>query len=269
LDTAPEPEYYPATEVLPAPTLSPTPPSSVLAFQDVHFSYDDDRATLQGITLDVQEGAVAAVVGPSGSGKSTLFRLLMGYYPVESGSVSLLDKPLHAYTLRELRDLFAFVPQDAYLYTGTVRENIRYGRPDASEAEITAAATAAYAHQFIQELPDGYQTLVGERGARLSGGQRQRIAIARALLKQSPFLLLDEATSALDSESETLVQQALETLMQGRTTLVIAHRLSTIENADIIYVVDDGQVVERGRHQALIGQEGLYHHLYDLQFQDS
>jgi ATP-binding cassette, subfamily B, bacterial len=269
LDTAPEPETYPATAVLPALSTSPARPNSVLAFQDVQFSYDDDRATLQGITFDVQEGAVAAVVGPSGSGKSTLFRLLMGYYPVESGSVSLLGKPLHAYTLRDLRDLFAFVPQDAYLYTGTVRENIRYGRPDASEAEITAAATAAYAHQFIQELPDGYQTLVGERGARLSGGQRQRIAIARALLKQSPFLLLDEATSALDSESETLVQQALDTLMRGRTTLVIAHRLSTIEKADVIYVVEDGQVVEHGRHQALIGQEGLYHHLYELQFQDS
>jgi ABC-type multidrug transport system fused ATPase/permease subunit len=240
----------------------------VLGFQNVYFSYADGRSTLQGITFDIQEGHVAAVVGPSGSGKSTIFRLLMDYYPVKSGSVSILGKALHSYALRDLRNLFAFVPQDAYLYTGTVMENIRYGRPDASEDEITAAATAAYAHQFIQELPEGYQTLVGERGARLSGGQRQRVAIARALLKKAPFLLLDEATSALDSESETLVQQALDVLMRGRTTIVIAHRLSTIENADIIYVVDNGRVVERGKHQELIGKEGLYHHLYELQFQD-
>jgi len=266
LDTAPEPDRYPETPGLPSHDVA-SPEDAVIAFQDVRFSYGDDRAALAGITLAVPEGDVAAVVGPSGSGKSTLFRLLMGYYPVESGSVSVLGKPLHTYSLHDLRDLFAFVPQDAYLYTGTVMENIRYGSPGATEAEIIAAADAAYAHQFIQELPDGYQTLVGERGARLSGGQRQRIAIARALLKQSPFLLLDEATSALDSESETLVQQALERLMLGRTTLVIAHRLSTIENADVIYVVDEGKVIESGRHETLIEQEGLYRHLHDLQFQ--
>jgi ATP-binding cassette subfamily B protein len=269
LDTSPEPDYYPPMETLQAPSTSPISSSSVLTFQDVHFSYDTGGATLQGITFGVQEGQIAAVVGPSGSGKSTIFRLLMGFYPAKSGDISILGKPLHAYALRELRDLFAFVPQDAFLYAGTVLENIRYGSPDASETEITAAATAAYAHEFILELPQGYETLVGERGARLSGGQRQRIAIARALLKKSPFLLLDEATSALDSESETLVQQALDTLMHGRTTLVIAHRLSTIENADIIYVVNNGQVVERGKHQALIAETGLYRHLYELQFQDN
>ncbi len=269
LDTAPEPEYYPAVEMLPARSTSPAQPDSVLSFQDVSFSYGDDRITLQGITFDIQEGHIAAVVGPSGSGKSTILRLLMGYYPVESGSVSILGEAMHTYALHELRDLFAFVPQDAFLYTGTILENIRYGRPGASEDEITDAAKAAYAHQFIRELPEGYQTVVGERGSRLSGGQRQRIAIARALLKKAPFLLLDEATSALDSESETLVQQALDVLMHGRTTIVIAHRLSTIENADIIYVVDNGQVVEHGKHQELIDKVGLYHHLYELQFQDN
>jgi ATP-binding cassette subfamily B protein len=265
LDTPLEPEYYPETEKY----SPPTQPDSVIEFHGVHFDYADGRPTLQGITFDIQEGQVAAIVGPSGSGKSTILRLLMGFYPVESGSVSILGQSLHTYALRELRDLFAFVPQDAYLYAGTIMENIRYGSPGASEDEIIAAAKAAYAHHFIQELPDSYQTVVGERGSRLSGGQRQRIAIARALLKKSPFLLLDEATSALDSESETLVQQALEILMEGRTTIVIAHRLSTIENADIIYVVDNGQMVEKGQHEELLGKHGLYHHLYDLQFQDA
>jgi len=165
--------------------------------------------------------------------------------------------------------LSAFVPQDAYLYSGSVLENIRYGNPDASEEQIIAAATASYAHDFVLELPAGYATLVGERGTRLSGGQRQRIAIARALLKNAPILLLDEATSALDSESEALVQQALNVLMRGRTTIAIAHRLSTIENADVIYVVDGGRVVDQGKHKELARKDGLYRHLYELQFKDA
>ena len=266
LDAPEEPERFPALEASPA---SPLHPKAQLEFQEICFSYSDDRPTLQGISFAVLPGQLTAFVGPSGSGKSTIFRLLMGHYPFQSGQITILGKPIHAYTLFELRELFAFVPQDAYLYTGTVLENIRYGKMNASETEIIAAAHAAYAHDFIQELPEGYQSLVGERGSRLSGGQRQRIAIARALLKNAPILLLDEATSALDSESEELVQQALAVLMRGRTTLAIAHRLSTIENADVIYVVEKGRVVEYGRHQELIQQGGLYTNLYELQFKDA
>jgi ATP-binding cassette subfamily B protein len=193
----------------------------------------------------------------------------MGHYPVPQGRISVFGKLLHTFSLRELRDRFAFVPQDAYLYSGSVLENIRYGKPGASEEEIISAAKASYAHDFIQELPDGYHTLVGERGARLSGGQRQRIAIARALLKNAPVLLLDEATSSLDSESEEMVQQALQVLMRGRTTIAIAHRLSTIEQSDTIYVMDEGRLVEQGRHAELVGKGGLYSHLYQLQFKDA
>jgi ATP-binding cassette subfamily B protein len=281
LDTAPEPERYPAPTGLPAAagrsvadgrswTDSAVPQTgSVVEFGQVQFSYSDGLPILQKISFDIHEGQVAALVGPSGSGKSTIFRLLMGHYPVTQGVVSVFGKPIHSYSLHELRDRLAFVPQDAYLYSGTVLENIRYGKPGASEEEITAAARASYAHDFILELPEGYNTLVGERGARLSGGQRQRIAIARALLKNAPVLLLDEATSSLDSESEELVQQALQVLMRGRTTVAIAHRLSTIEHADIIYVMEAGRVVEQGRHEELVGKEGLYRKLYQLQFKDA
>lgn len=268
LDTDPEPERYPAPASLPAVATAAAQPGEGIEFRDVYFSYSDGRPILQNISLSIQKGQVAALVGPSGSGKSTIFRLLMGHYAVPQGRVFIFGKPIHVYALSELRDLFAFVPQDAYLYSGSVLENIRYGKPDASEAEITAAAKASYAHDFILELPQGYNTLVGERGARLSGGQRQRIAIARALLKNAPVLLLDEATSSLDSESEELVQQALQVLMRGRTTIAIAHRLSTIEHADVIYVMDEGRVVEQGSHTELVGKGGLYSYLYKLQFKD-
>ena len=269
LDTAPEPESYPAPAWLSVSAATAPKPGSVVEFRDVQFSYSDGVPILQNISLSIHEGQVAALVGPSGSGKSTIFRLLMGHYPVTQGRVSVFGKPIHSYSLHELRDMFAFVPQDAYLYSGSVLENIRYGKPGASEEEITSAAKASYAHDFILELPEGYHTLVGERGARLSGGQRQRIAIARALLKNAPVLLLDEATSSLDSESEELVQQALQVLMRGRTTVAIAHRLSTIEHADVIYVMEAGRVVEQGRHAELVGKEGLYSHLYQLQFKDA
>ena len=269
LDAAPEPEHYPAPAGTPAVTSAAPPQGVIVEFNQVQFSYSDGLPILQDVSFDIREGQVAALVGPSGSGKSTIFRLLMGHYPVPRGRVTVFGKPLHAYSLRELRDRFAFVPQDAYLYSGTVLENIRYGKPGASEEEITAAAKASYAHDFILELSDGYHTPVGERGARLSGGQRQRIAIARALLKNAPVLLLDEATSSLDSESEELVQQALQVLMRGRTTVAIAHRLSTIEHADVIYVMEAGRVVEQGRHTELVGKEGLYRHLYLLQFKDA
>jgi ABC-type multidrug transport system fused ATPase/permease subunit len=265
LDAEPEPVRYPRGLGEPIGAM----PDGVVAFEEVTFSYGDERPVLQGLSFDIQEGQIAALVGPSGSGKSTIFRLLMGHYPVGSGGIAVLDKPIYAYALSELRDVSAFVPQDAYLYSGSVFENIRYGKPDASEEEVVAAARASYAHDFILELPAGYDTRVGERGARLSGGQRQRIAIARALLKNAPILLLDEATSALDSESEALVQQALKALMRGRTTIAIAHRLSTIENADVIYVVDEGRVVDQGRHRDLVRKDGLYRHLYELQYREA
>jgi ATP-binding cassette subfamily B protein len=268
LDAAPEPERYPAPTGLPSALAAAPKPGEGVEFRQVRFSYSDGLPILKEVSFDIHEGQVAALVGPSGSGKSTIFRLLMAHYPVTQGWVSVFGKPLHAYSLRELRDLFAFVPQDAYLYSGSVQENISYGKPNASEEEITAAAKASYAHDFILELPQDYHTLVGERGAHLSGGQRQRIAIARALLKNAPVLLLDEATSSLDSESEELVQQALQVLMRGRITIAIAHRLSTIEHADVIYVMEAGRVVEQGSHAELVEKEGLYRKLYQLQFKD-
>jgi ABC-type multidrug transport system fused ATPase/permease subunit len=171
--------------------------------------------------------------------------------------------------LTELRNLFAYVPQDSYLFSGTILDNIRYGKPGASEDEVKEAARAAFAHDFVAEFPQGYQTIVGERGTRLSGGQRQRIAIARALLKDAPILLLDEATSALDTESEQVVQKALEVLMRGRTTLVVAHRFSTIVHADVIYVIDGGRLVEQGNHHDLLASGGLYANLFELQYKNS
>jgi ATP-binding cassette subfamily B protein len=265
LDTAPEPESY--GEVGAGPVGLPKP-GALIEFGDVSFAYDSENTVLQGMSFAVRQGQVSAFVGPSGGGKSTIFKLLLGCYPVQKGAVFVSGRSTHAYRLSELRDLFAYIPQDAYLYSGSILDNIRYGKPSASEEEVIAAARAAYAHDFISEFPEGYATRVGERGARLSGGQRQRIAIARALLKDAPVLLLDEATSALDSESEELVQQALGVLMRERTVLVIAHRLSTVEHADVIYAVDAGKVVEAGTHQELLERNGLFHRLHELQFRD-
>jgi ABC-type multidrug transport system fused ATPase/permease subunit len=191
----------------------------------------------------------------------------LGCYPLKDGQIRLGGTELARLRLKDLRDRIAYVPQDAYLFAGTIYDNIRFGKVDARDEEIVAAAKAAFADEFIREFPAGYETVIGERGARLSGGQRQRIAIARALLKNAPILLLDEATSALDSESEHLVQEALEVLMRGRTTLVIAHRLSAIRSAEQIYVIDHGQVVEQGRHEELLAHKGVYANLVDLQFQ--
>jgi ATP-binding cassette subfamily B protein len=244
----------------------------LLRLADVRFGYGhderDDSDALRGIDLVVNRGEAVALVGPSGGGKSTILKLLLGFYPLQQGRILVVGKDIQAYSLEELRRLFAYVPQDAYLFQGTIAENIRYGRPDASDEAVIAAAKAANAHTFIFGQPDGYETVVGERGARLSGGERQRIAIARALLKDAPILLLDEATSALDSESERLVQEALGVLMKGRTTLAVAHRLSTIEHADVIYVIDKGRVVERGRHEELLARGGLYRRLHELQFRN-
>ncbi len=263
LDTPSEPEKYPPSNTNARQVLTS---QSLLEFREIHFGYNGDQEVLKGLSFAVRQGQVAAFVGPSGGGKSTIFRLLLGCYPLRTGQAYLSNQPIEDYRLADLRQLFAYVPQDAYLYSGTILDNIGYGKPCATQEELVTAAKAAYAHDFIMEFPEGYQTLVGERGAHLSGGQRQRIAIARALLKDAPILLLDEATSALDSESEEVVQQALDRLMQGRTTLAIAHRLSTVENADVIYVVADGKVIEQGRQDELLAQNGLFRSLYDLQF---
>ena len=268
LDRPPEPLRYPAPLRAPgAQTASPVTDSAMIALKDITFSYEEEATTLCGLTLSAVQGQRVALVGPSGGGKSTVIKLLVGFYAAQAGDIVVSGQPISHYTLAELRQTMAYVPQDAYLFDGTIEENIRYGKPEASTDDIVTAAKAANAHNFIMEQADGYATPVGERGAKLSGGQRQRIAIARALLKDAPILLLDEATSALDSESEQLVQAALDVLMQGRTTLAIAHRLSTIENADKIYVIEKGQVVEQGQHHELLAHEGLYSNLYTMQFE--
>ena len=263
LDAACEPESY--HEKGAGPIQSPEPDLHIECC-GVCFGYAPDQTILQGISFDVPEGKTVALVGPSGCGKSTVFKLLLGCYPIGFGNVFLKGKSINNYPLEELRDLFAYIPQDAYLYSQSIMENIRYGRLDASDEEVMAAAKIAYTHDFISRFPDSYQTRVGERGARLSGGERQRIAIARALLKDAPILLLDEATSALDSESEEIVQQALQRLMAGRTVLIIAHRLSTVEHADVIYAIDGGKVVESGNHEELLALKGLYSNMYAAQF---
>ncbi len=235
-----------------------------IGIKDVAFSYDGREKVLDGVDITVERGKTAALVGESGGGKSTVIKLLLGLYQPSGGTIQVLGKPLHAYTPDELRGNIAYVPQDAYLFATSIRENIRYGRLGASDDEVVEAARRAYAHEFIMSFPDGYDTLVGERGESLSGGQRQRIAIARAFIRNAPILLLDEATSALDSESEQLVQRGIEALMGGRTTLVVAHRLSTIEKADIIYVIEGGKVREQGEHTELMGQHGIYRKLVEL-----
>jgi ATP-binding cassette subfamily B protein len=214
----------------------------------------------------VATGERVAIVGPSGAGKTTIFSLLLRFYDVSAGHVRVDGVPVDQADLALLRSRFAIVPQETELFADTVAANIAYGVDEASAEEIEAAARAAFAHDFIAALPAGYATMVGERGVTLSGGQRQRIAIARAVLRNAPILLLDEATSALDSESETLVQRALDSIMDGRTTLVIAHRLSTVTRADRILVLDQGRLVEEGTHQTLIARGGIYARLADLQF---
>lgn len=235
-------------------------------FADVEFGYNDKTQVLNKFNLKVYKDQVVAIVGSSGSGKSTLFKLLLSFYEPDAGDIRFFGKSGYDYEVWQLRQFMSYVPQENYLYSGTIKENIGFGKAGATEEEIIEAAKSAYAHEFITKLPNGYDTEVGERGARLSGGERQRIAIARALLKNAPLLLLDEATSSLDSESEQQVQKALEVLMQGRTTMVIAHRLSTVEHADRIIVIDNGTISEEGDHSALLAKEGIYAYLYNLQF---
>lgn len=234
---------------------------------NVSFSYGEERI-LEGINLTVEPGKMVALVGPSGGGKSTLAALLMRLYDVEEGQILLDGRDIREFSLEALNRQFALVDQETTLFNDTIAGNIRYGKPDASDAEVEAAAKAAYAHDFILELPQGYTTNIGDRGVRLSGGQRQRICIARALLKNAPILILDEATSALDTESEKMVQQALDNLMLNRTTFVIAHRLSTVMHADTIVVLEKGRVVEVGTHNDLVDGSGLYRRLHNLQFSD-
>jgi subfamily B ATP-binding cassette protein MsbA len=227
-------------------------------FDKVGFAYHQDAAALTEVSIAARPGETIALVGPSGGGKSTILNLIPRFYDPVSGAITVNGLDTREADLSRLRDKIALVTQEPFLFDDTIRANIAYARPGATSAEITAAAEAAAAHEFITTLPNGYNTSVGEAGARLSGGQRQRIAIARAFLKDAPILLLDEATSALDTESEAKVQVALERLMKGRTTLLIAHRLSTVRGADRIYVIEAGRVVEEGSHAALMAQGGLY-----------
>ena len=240
-----------------------------VALKGVHFSYNEENIALHDVTIDAPPGKTVALVGPSGAGKSTILNLILRFFDVQQGAVEIDGQDTRAVTLASLRQSIALVSQEVMLFNDTVRTNILYGRPDASEQEVIEAAKDAAAHDFIMQLPDGYDTEVGERGLRLSGGQRQRIAIARAMLRNAPILLLDEATSALDSEAERQVQTALARLMAGRTTIVIAHRLSTVTRADIIYVLESGRVEDSGTHQELIRRDGVYARLCRMQFEDN
>ncbi|MFY9512510.1 MAG: ATP-binding cassette domain-containing protein, partial [Rubrivivax sp.] len=231
-----------------------------------HYPSRPRQPALADVSLDVAPGETVALVGPSGAGKSTVLQLLLRFYDVQQGEVQIDGVPVQRLRLADLRRRIAIVPQDSTVFSTSALENIRYGRPEASDDEVHAAAKAAFAHDFISALPEGYNTFLGERGVRISGGQRQRIAIARAMLKNPPLLLLDEATSALDAESERMVQAALEAAMQGRTTLVIAHRLATVLRADRIVVLDGGRIVETGSHAELVARGGLYAKLAAMQF---
>ena len=253
------------------PRALPVPPRGDVAFDNVRFAYPTrpEHLTVDGVSFAVKAGEKVAVVGPSGAGKSTLFHLLLRFYDPASGIVSIDGVPVNEATPSDVRSRMALVPQDSVVFAATARENIRFGRPNASDADVARAADLAHATEFIARLPQGFDTPLGERGVTLSGGQRQRIAIARAILRDAPLLLLDEATSALDAESETLVQTALEELMKHRTTLVIAHRLATVLSCDRILVMEHGRIVEQGTHTSLVAANGLYARLARLQFDNA
>lgn len=235
-------------------------------FNDVSFAYNENEEVLSHVSFEVKPGEMIAFVGPSGAGKSTVASLLPRFYDATSGSITIDGEDIRKVTLNSLREQVGIVPQETVLFNGSVYDNILYGRLDATREEVEAAAKAANAHDFIMQLPNGYETMLGDRGMNISGGQRQRISIARAILKNPQILILDEATSALDTESERVVQEALDRLMVGRTSFVIAHRLSTIKNADKIMVLEKGQLIEQGTHDALMAMDGLYAHLYKIQY---
>jgi ATP-binding cassette subfamily B protein len=253
----------------PKPVALPVPARGDVGFDNVSFAYParSEVTAINSVSLSVKAGEKVAIVGPSGAGKSTLFHLLLRFYDPAEGAISLDGVPIKSADPVDVRARIALVPQDSVVFAASARENIRFGRPDASDAEVERAADLAHATEFLRRLPGGFEAQLGERGVTLSGGQRQRIAIARAVLRNAPLLLLDEATSALDAESETLVQTALEELMRHRTTLVIAHRLATVLSCDRILVMDQGRIVEQGTHAELVAANGLYARLARLQFE--